>query len=84
MAFDASAIDSNKHGSVAIDGGVHLTASRDRRRPTALPAGTADDRAFFRRVAHTNAMQTKLMKSSTINLAESMKLLAKISDLLRR
>jgi hypothetical protein len=85
MASDASAFDSNKGASVALDGGVHhLTTSGGRRRATAVPGRTAYDSAFFLRVAHANAVQTRLMKSSTIKLAESLKLLAEVTDLLRR
>jgi hypothetical protein len=39
---------------------------------------------FFLRVAQTNRAQASLLKTSAITLAESQKLLADVSNLLRR
>ena len=85
MTSNASAFESSKQNSVAIEHGVrHPTALRGRRRDTALRAPTAYDRTFFQRVAYANAVQANLMRSSAIKLEESLKLLAEVSDLLRR
>lgn len=41
------------------------------------------DRTFFQRVARENEVQIDLMNRSVVKLAESRKLLAEVSDLLR-
>lgn len=75
MASDGPALESRKQDSEPVDRGVrYRSAFRDRGR----------DRMFFERVAQSNSVQAALMKSSTIKLDESLKLLAEISDLLRR
>jgi hypothetical protein len=85
MASDAPALEPSKQDRAAIDPGArHPTALPFHRGETATSAPKAYDRTFFLRVAHANAVQADLMKSSTIKLAESLKLLAKVGDLLRR
>jgi hypothetical protein len=49
-----------------------------------MRARSTYDCAFFQRVAHGYNVQTALMRSSAIMLDESLKLLAEVSDLLRR
>lgn len=86
MTSDAPASESSKQDSAAVVGGVppRLTAFRDSRRETTMRARSAYDCAFFQRVAHGYNVRTALMRSSAIKLEESLKLLAEVSDLLRR
>ena len=86
MASDASTLQhSTKQGSVPVGRGApHPTAFRDRRCETAMRAPSGRDHAFFLRVAHGNDVQAELMKRSVIKLDESLKLLAEVSELLRR
>jgi len=85
MTFDAPASELSRQdclGVVDCDARPPSTACRDRRREIAIRAALACD--FLHRAAHAQGVHAVLMKSSTIKLAESRRLLAEVSDLLRR
>lgn len=71
--------------SAAIDLGARAPQPcAIRPREAAMRALRIYHRMFFLRVAHADGVQAKLVKSSAIKLDESLKLLAEVSDLLRR
>lgn len=85
MASGAPAFESSSQDNESVARGARPpSALRGGSRETAMRARRTYDRTFFERVAHANAVQADLMKSSAIKLDESLKLLAEVRDLLRR
>jgi hypothetical protein len=81
MISDALASESSKQD--AADLGVSESQPAPIGAEAAMQALSIYDRMFFLRVAHSNAAQASLLKSSATKLAESQKLLGEISVLLR-
>jgi hypothetical protein len=85
MMSDPLAFATSKQDRAAIDlDGSGPLPSAISPREAAQHALRLYDRMFFLRVAQTNRAQASLLKTSAITLAESQKLLADVSNLLRR